>query len=169
MELKEMLLNEKALKELVKKETEAIEKLRAKIAYHEKKRRKLYLQSNRFETVIYPLAEEIKKRCGFEYFEIYGPFGLNAETSIYFSNEGEHVKGSEQDKIQISKVETWSLQLTYNDNYESGYQYWNGERTNKYEVGSIGWLNNFDDVYVELPMDINEIIKILRHNHAKKV
>ena len=164
MELREMIEARNKKVEKLNKERELINKLEQKLEYHKKKETKMWCNSGYIENILIPLGEEIKKRCNFEYFEIFGPFGLTCETTLYFSNVGKHLKTSKQDDIDICNVETWSLQLTYNDKYESGYQYWNGEVTNKYAKGSIGELNGENNVYVELPMDIDEIIKILRHN-----
>lgn len=112
------------------------------------------------QDILEPLAREIKSRCGFKAFEIYGPFGLENETSIYFANEG--VDGD----IKICEVETWGLTVRpqYGDNGVDGYTYWNGETTNKFAPGTIGELNGYNQVFVELPMDIDEIIKVLRHS-----
>lgn len=164
MELKEMIEARNKKVEKLNKERELISKLEQKLEYHKKKETKMWCDSSCFDNILIPLGEEIRKRCDFEYFEVFGPFGIFAETTLYFSNVGKHIKKSKQDDIDICKVETWSLQLTYNDNYESGYQYWTGEVTNKYPKGSIAELNGENNVYAELPMNIDEIIKLLRHS-----
>ena len=153
---------------LLTKEDEAIAKLQKKLEWHEKKRNKLWLKSGNFPHIIFPLCDEIKKRCGFEYCEIYGPFGMCCETSLYFSNVGTHNfrtydSGWIDDRIDICNVETWHITLQPNDKYESGYEYFTGETTNNYPKGSIGELNGMNNVYKELPAEIDAIIKLLVH------
>lgn len=112
------------------------------------------------QEVLVPLAKEIKSRCGFKAYEFYGPFGIENEISIYFSNNG--VDGD----IKICEVETWCLELRphYGEHDLDGFTYWNGETVNRFAPGTIGELNGLNKVYVQLPNDIDEIIKSLRHS-----
>ena len=168
MEFKDLLENDEKAKAILKKERETISKLEKKLEWHKKRESKLWGNSGPFETILIPLCKEICKRKGFKYFEIYGPFGMCCETSLYFSNEGKEKnwRDSRMNDIDICKVDTWSIQLTYNNNTESGYQYWTGEVTNRYPKGSIGELNGENNVYAPLPADIDEIIKLLRFSKA---
>lgn len=148
--------NEKKIKvEFEQQEIELkIEKLQKRLEKVKSKRP--YVVQN----VLIPLAKEIKSRCGFKAFEIYGPFGITGETSIYFSNNGK------DGDIKICEVETWSLTLQWaydNHNYLHHLEYWTGEKTNDYPKGSIGEMNGLNNIYKELPMDIDAIIKLLRH------
>jgi hypothetical protein len=116
------------------------------------------------ECLIKPLARAVKERCGFKAFEVYGPFGLENEISVYFANEGE------DGNIAICKVETWGLTLHIRcrDNAEVTHlEYWTGETTDEFEKGSIGYLNGMNNVYAKLPTDLDEIIKVLRHSERE--
>lgn len=112
------------------------------------------------QDILKPLADAICEKCGFKFYEIYGPFGIRGETSIYFANQGK------QGNIPICEVETWSLTLEwmYEDNFQINHLlYRTGEKTNLYKQDTIGILNGLDDIYAALPMDLDEIIKLLRH------
>ena len=169
MEYKDLLLNRDNQQSLLDKEEEAIIKLQKKLQWHEKKREKLWHKSGDYENIVYPLCEEIKKRCGFKYCEIYGPFGICAETSLYFSNVGKphyRKRGVSwwEDNIDICKEETWHITIQYTNKYESGFEYKTGETINKYPEGSLGELNGMNDICAELPADIDAIIKLLKHS-----
>lgn len=174
MEYQDFLLNKVIAQNKVAIEDAYIKKLQKKIAYHEKKRNKLELKRGNFPNIVYPLCEEIKKRCGFEYCEIYGPFGMCASTSLHFSNEGTHnyrkyTDGWVDDNIDICNVDNWCITIQPNDKYPSGFEYKTGETTNTYQKGSIGELNGMNDVCKELPANIDEIIKLLEfHKHSKE-
>lgn len=136
--------------------------LEEKIARLEKKLKKHRGKyPSAIECIIKPLAEAIKERCGFKAYSIYGPFGLEGETSIYFTNEGE------DGNFDICEVETWGLTLhvMYKDFAEVTHlEYWTGETTNEYAKGTIGYLNGMNNVYAKLPTDLDEIVKVLRHS-----
>ena len=140
------------------------EELKLKIARLEKRLKKL--ESKRpfaVQSVLVPLAKEIKERAGFKAYEIYGPFGIEGEVSVYFSNDGK------DGNIQICEVETWCLTIKwqYKENDIENLMYWNGKSTNEYAEGTIGWLNGLNNVFVPLPNEIDEIIKVLRHSEKK--
>ena len=127
-------------------------------------------KASTFDSILYPLIDEIKKRCGYEYADIYGPFGMTCETSIYFSHVGSHKSRNHLkcDSIDICDVDTWGLTLCPNDHYRSGYEYFTGETTNQYPEGTIGYLNGMNNIYKELPCDIDEIIKLLSFSKGKE-
>lgn len=116
--------------------------------------------------IIVPLAKEIKNRLGKKAYEIYGPFGCECETSIYFAD-----KGKDGD-IEITKVPTLSLTVrphwihdeTYSRTIGFELTYWTGNETNEYAKGTIGELNGLNYVFAPLPNSIEEIIKLLRTN-----
>lgn len=166
MEFKDLLEKHKEMQTLIEKEKEAIEALQRKIAWHEKKQRKLEESGSFFKTVIYPLCEEICRRKNFKYYEIYGPFGMDEQFSLYFSNDGGVALG--ETTIPITKVPTWSITLAREKESESGLRYWTGERDGQYQRMSIGWLNGFDKVFKPLPANIDEIIELLEFNEGKE-
>ncbi len=173
MEYKEMLENKKKVDLEIESELDKIHTYERKIAYHEKRLAKIRDEKGgMWNCILYPLIEEIKKRCGFEYAEIYGPFGICAETSIYFSHIGRHrEKGDFHygliDDIEITKVETWCLKIQPNDKVESGYEYFTGQTTNRFPKGTIGELNGMNNIYAELPTDINKIIRLLTYSKGR--
>lgn len=167
-----MLENKKKIDLEIESELDKIHTYERKIAYHEKRLAKIRDEKAGWNCILYPLINEIKQRCGVEYAEIYGPFGMSAETSIYFSHIGKHLKKSDPryykgDDIDITKVETWELTLYPNDKVESGYEYWTGKTTNHFSKGTIGELNGFNNINAELPTDIDEIIKLLKYNKGR--
>lgn len=109
---------------------------------------------------VIPLAKELKARMGLKAYEIYGPFGICGETTIYLSNNGI------DDDIPITRVETWSITLEWNYNEDGTINllYQTPEKTNKYGPNTIGALNGLNDVYAPLPDTIEEVIKLLRNN-----
>lgn len=166
MEFKDLLEKHKEMQALAKKEEEAIEALQRKIAWHERKQRKIEESGSFWATVIYPLCEEICRRKNFKYYQIYGPFGMDAQFSLYFSNEGGETLG--KTRIPITEVPTWSIELAWEKESESGLRYWTGERNGQYQEMSIGWLNGFDKVFKPLPANIDEIIELLEFDSRKE-
>ena len=115
--------------------------------------------------ILIPLTKELMKRKGLKYFEIYGPFGLQCETSIYMSNErtGPSRKGSRgESDIAICDVDTWSLKVHPDMKYRTG------KTISRYPKGSIGELNGGNDIYEDLPDDIDEIVKLLEFSKGKE-
>lgn len=146
------------------KEDIAIEKLEAKIEWHKKRRNKINVGS--IDTILIPLATEICKRKGFKHFDIYGPFGLTWETSVYFSNVAHEETNNLYTRIDICNVDTWGLQLKPS-NDQSGYKYWTGATTNKYAKDTIGDLNGMNNVYAPLPADIDKVIELLKFSEGR--
>lgn len=92
-----------------------------------------------------PLAKEIKKRLNSmgiatKAYEIYGPFGLDCQTSVYFSSHGK------DGDIEITKVK--ALRLTV---YPS-------LKNNEFDLVC-------EDMTTPLPRTIDEIIKLLKQNN----
>lgn len=143
----------KAIQEQLEKENKLISKYEKLIEYHQKRVDKLEYQNlNWVDGIVKPLAEKIAKRFNL-YYDIYGPFGLDCQTSIYWSDKPE---------FDICKDRKIKITL-YPRNYGKGQiDYWTGEETNQYPKGSIGELNGFNYVKASLPLDIKEIIKLLR-------
>lgn len=120
-----------------------------------------------------PLAEAICQKMGIKYYQIYGPFGLDCETSIFFSNESEKPSKSEKfgicRPIDICNVDTYGLyDLVVRGENQMEIHYATGEETNEFAKDSIGYLNGFNRVRKLLPDNLDEIIKVLRFSPAKK-
>ena len=61
---------------------EKVNTLTERLRKHEEKKPYFY------DNVTKKLVEELLKETGLKYYDIYGPFGIEAETSIYLSNQG---------------------------------------------------------------------------------
>ena len=133
----------------IKQRIERAEKQLAKLKYP--------TRSNR---LIVPLAKALMEKCGFLYYEIYGPFGITSETTLYLSN----IKGK-NGGIDICEVETWSLTFQWRyDNNKLIPLVWTGESSGEYREGTIGYYNGMNHVLVPLPDDIDEVVKMLHHS-----
>lgn len=140
-------------------------KLEDSIARAQKRLDKLYRNCpTRNHDLITPIAKAIMEKCGFPYYEIYGPFGCTNETTIYFS----YVRGK-NGGIDICDVETWSLTFQWRYEYDICIpMVWTGETTNEYAPGTIGHLNGMNHVFIDIPSEMDELIKLLRHSVPRK-
>ncbi len=146
-EAKEKLLDEK-----IEKAEERLAKLKTQLQKHNRK----YI--NWVDGIVIPLAKELSKKFNMDY-EIFGPFGLCCETSIYLK---------EDKNKSITKQKTLSITLEPGNLSEYKLLYRTGERTNKYPSGSIGDLNGFDCITESLPDTIDEIAKLMsRSKHEE--
>ena len=135
---------------------EELARIDAKIAQREqqikrleKKRSKVWNSFSWHTDVVERLMHDLERETGL-HGEIYGPFGIRAETSIYLR--------ADMSK-SICDQETLSIEL---EHFEDGTRYWNGEVKGNYPPGSIGWMNNCGHVMVPLPDTLEEIIGVLR-------
>ena len=103
-----------------------------------------------YSAIIEPLAKKLSEHFGMPY-EIYGPFGLEAETSIYLRKNMD---------ARISEQPTINITLRPSRHSETGLLYDTGERTDQYRPGSIGWLNNMNAICLPLPMEFEELLKL---------
>ena len=120
------------------------------------------------QTLLIPLAELLTPLLDCEKFEILGPFGLRAETSIFFKKTN-----STAQYCDYSLTVTLHVEHNDNNDYKGYYceptvkrvwlQYNTGKRRNNYPQGSIGDLNGFDIIEAPLPLEIEEIIKIIKN------
>lgn len=124
-----------------------------------KERREALHSQGWVEMTVVPIAKELAKRMGLHY-EIYGPFGLRCETTIYLLKKKER---------NIVKNDTWSITLTphgFGGDFYLSYD--TGERREYCPAGSIGMLNHFDHVEEPLPDTIEEIIDLLVFAEGEK-
>ena len=94
-----------------------------------------------------------------EYIEVeyMGPFGLGCEWVIKFIKPG-----NEKDRI------SFHTDFTKNEKGErNGFcmMYPTGEKTNEFKPGTIGYVNGFNNIREKLPMDIDEIMKIVKEKN----
>lgn len=127
-----------------------IERANKQLVKLEEKERKLHRPS-RYD-VIEALAVKLSEHYGLPY-EIYGPFGLKCETSIYLRKDMSK---------SITAQKTISIRLRPFGDVENDWMtYDTGKRTNEFPKGSIGELNGYNSVYAPLPKDFNEILKLM--------
>lgn len=168
--LKELLLKQQETREVLDEKLIQLKKQEEVIQNKKDRIYKKLAENSIRGVVLKPLAKAICERMNIKYYEFYGPFGLNAEISIYFSNYSEKESRSKKmginQEIDIVHVTTYSLlELEIR---EDGIYYWDGvTQTNKYEQGSIGYYNNFNHVKKPLPNDLEDIIKVLRYKERK--
>lgn len=140
-----------------------IRKIEASIEKQEVQLKKLKRKSGWYNQVIEPLAKQLSKELGMPY-EIYGPFGLGSETSIFFFPGGKVGSITKLDTYGITlhpasrHCEDWKV--PYEERFYLSYN--TGEKRNDYPEGTIGYLNGFNNVEAELPDSMEEIIKIIK-------
>lgn len=169
------------LNELIIKAREAQQRRWEKIHKLEEKKEAIELKINNewrknfgdIKLIYEPLAEAICQKMGVKYYEIYGPFGLDNETSIYFSNESKKPSKSKKlglrRPIDICNVDTYGLyDLVTRGKNGMEIHYATGEETNEFEKGSIGYYNGFNRIRKPLSDNLDEIIKVLRFSPAKE-
>lgn len=169
------------LNELITKARKAQHEHWEKVHKLEEKKKILELKINKewrknfgdIKLIYTPLAAAICQKMGIKYYAIYGPFGLDNETSIFFSNVSQKPSKSEKlglcRPIDICNVDTYGLyDLVTRGENEMEIHYATGEETNEFAKGSIGYYNGFNRVRKPLPDNLDEIIKILRFSPAKK-
>ena len=113
--------------------------------------------------VVTALAEKISEKLGGISFEIYGPFGLGCETSIYlFPNGGDNIVKNDTWGITLHPRFEWTPYDSELHEIRNFYLTYNtGETKNDFAPGTIGYLNGFNNVEAPLPESIDEIIKLL--------
>jgi hypothetical protein len=104
------------------------------------------------DEIIKPLGAELSKRLELPY-EIYGPFGLRAATSIYLRKDM---------KRSICDQETWSITIIPSDLSTGLLKYETGEVKEGYSRNTMGDLNGFNNVLAYLPESIDDIVALLR-------
>lgn len=112
---------------------------------------------NWIQAIVNPLAQKLSKDLNLE-FDIYGPLGVNARTTIYLM---------EDIKKGIIQQATYSITLIPSDLVNGIIHYETGETTDEYPKGSIGELNGMNYISKELP-EYSEIVKIVKNNYSKK-
>ena len=109
-----------------------------------------------YDNIVEPLAKRLAEHFEMGY-EIYGPFGMECETSIYLRKD---MKESicDQKTISITLRPDWEkLWLSYNT----------GEKISRYPKGSVGDMNGYNDVYAPLPVEFEEILKLVTNDFEK--
>ena len=130
------------------------EMLESRLAKLEIQLRKL--DSSWFHNVVEPLAKALSKELKMPH-EIYGPFGLTAETTIYLYATKIH---------DICKGETYSITLEPHfddDRKRIRVYYRTGKINEEYPEGTIGYYNHFGRETLPLPESMEEIKALMEH------
>lgn len=106
------------------------------------------------DSLVKPIGEYFTKELDLDY-EIYGPFGMRAQVTIYWRKD--------MDK-SITEQPVKSLSLVPGDLSKGELFYETGKEKNNhgYEKGSIGYLNGFHKDTKLLPNSIDEIKKLIK-------
>jgi len=152
----EALIN--AAKERVQAAEECVREAQAQVDKLEKQ----YWQLPRtgwVDGVVAPLAKMLAKRASLSW-DIYGPFGLTSQTSIYLM---------EDKNKSITAQPTHSICLEPSQDGAGGLLicYQTGEYTNEYKPNSLGAINGMNAVKKPLPNTIKEIEALLQYSDSK--
>ena len=142
--------------ELISKKKASVTRLRNQI---EKLENKVYNYPSWYEVILNPLAFRLSQDLHLPY-EIYGPFGLSCETSIYFRAD-----------MQKSICDQPVFHLTVYPNFGREIfclEYDTGERTHEYEDGSIGELNGWNKRRAPLPETYAEVLELVKKNYMEQ-
>lgn len=142
-----------AIDQKIEQAERSIENAKKCIERLEKKRDEIFFSEGWVGGIVDPLAQELAARTGLCY-EIYGPFGLRCETSIYLR---------EDMSKRITEQETRSIYLVPVHDEDGNYviHYETGETKDGYQKGSIGYLNGMHRKTAPLPDTIEEIEALL--------
>lgn len=105
------------------------------------------------DEVIAPLADELAKRTG-RHPLVLGPCGIGAKVTICLTDDPE-AKWTEQDR----------LELTIEPDFVDGrmvFNYETGELSDRYEPGTVGYVNGLNNITARLPDSVDEIIGLLK-------
>ena len=132
----------------ISRATEQIEKLNEKLYSSE-------MYASWIDDILIPLMHDLEKLAGDGWYgEIYGPFGLECQTSVYLRQDMSR---------SICDQPTYGLTV-YPPNDKGVIKYQTGEKTDTYPKGSIGDLNGMNFVQAELPDSIEEIWKLMEYS-----
>lgn len=103
-----------------------------------------------------PLAKVLTPLLNCDTYEIYGPFGLRAESSIYFKKNGSTAKSCD-----------YSLHITLHYEEPLHLRYDTYKRNTLYQRGSLGELNGYNKIEAPLPETINELVSIIKSHKGE--
>lgn len=110
------------------------------------------------------ISKYICERTGYDY-EILGPFGLRAQSSLWIVDKTKSRK-------DLSAYIIWSLSVSphYEDNGHTQYlTYDTGKKQGNYHPNSLGALNGFDNVEDILPDTIEEVWELMKSLKEKEI
>lgn len=143
-----------AIEEEIKKRKDRIGRAEQQIKKLEKKLERDEFYASWYDDIVVPLMHELEKIAGDEWHgEIYGPFGICCETSIYLKKDTNK---------SITKQATYGLTI-YPPKGDGVIEYLTNKTTNRYPPGSLGELNGENFIREILPDEIDEIWKLMQY------
>lgn len=138
-----------------------IEYRRRQIERLEKKLNKLVCPC--WHDALKEIGEYICKQTGYGY-EILGPFGLRANSSLWI------VDKTRDRRYEFDKYIIWSISVCphYDDN-KMYLTYDTGRKQGNYNPNSLGAMNGFDNVEEVLPDTIEEVWELMKSLKEKEI
>lgn len=140
--------------DILREQWKKIEDIESRIKVYEKRIEKLEAQKKKvsanhkgwIDLLLPPLAEELKTELGKAHYELLGPFGLTAETSIWFYDTKE-----ERDSYVFPSL---SIRPDlFNDDNSFGISIKGAEGNDEYPKNSIGAVNGMNYSSIIPPKD----------------
>lgn len=135
---------------------EQAKKKRAAAKWQEEKLRKMPVVNWKNEVII-PLAKEMAKRLG-KYPVVFGPCGIGAKVTICLIDDPE-TNCLKQDRLELTVEPAFEDEHIF-FNYETG------KVSDRYEPGTVGYVNGLNNITASLPDSVEEILGLLRHYPA---
>lgn len=134
-----------------RKYQEELTRVQRKLARYQQKRGDLIPTFDWVKTFVHPLAQAVQEELRLGSYEVYGPFGLRAEVSIYWHE----LPDGAGDPIYHLTVIPRNLK-------EGVIHYDIGRQTSTFAKGTIGALNGFANETAPLPDTLEELIHHLK-------
>ena len=112
---------------------------------------------NWMSDVLWPLADELARRTG-KHPQLSGPAGLGSKLTIALVDNPDK-RSYEQESLEITVEPAFEDERIF-FNYETG------EVSDRYEPGTVGYVNGFNNITARLPDSVEEILGLLRHYPA---
>lgn len=152
---KQVSVARKELQKEIEKREERIERAKRQIEKLENKLNNDEYHAYWIDDVVVPLMHDLEKLAGDGWYgEIYGPFGILCETSIYLRKDMSK---------SICEQPTYGLTVYPPMRNEKNMKFQTGEKIELYRKGSIGELNGGNYVKADLPDTVVEIWKLMRY------
>lgn len=107
--------------------------------------------------VLWPLADELARRTG-KYPQLSGPVGLGAKLTIALVDDPDK-RSYEQESLEITVEPAFEDESIF-FNYETGCV------SDRYEPGTVGYVNGLNNITARLPDSVEEILGLLRYHPA---
>lgn len=139
---------------------ERIELRQKQIERLEKRREKLICPH--YHDALKEIGEYICERTGYDY-EILGPFGLRAQSSLWIVDET-------KDRKSLNEYIVWSISVCPHYDGDNQYlTYDTGKKMGAYHPNSLGAMNGFDNVEEILPDTVEEVWELMKSLKEKEI